>query len=135
MIELLLTFLRHAITSPPQKSRFIFLKWVGALLMISGSILGAYFLFKRLGPILGEIEAGLVMSGILIVIGFASVFFFHQKNTQSPLHTWGDNLKEMAKDYPIEEFVKKNKKSIPILALIGGILFYFLIFGSKKSRF
>lgn len=96
-------------------------KVLGSLFLILGVVLGMFFLFQMLVPIIGYNESGAIVSVGLISLGLSLLLCRKFKTQKSKEETEHDPLSAFSK-IDIEKLFKENALPISLLSLIGGII-------------
>ena len=96
-------------------------KVLGGFFLILGVMLGVFFLFQMLAPIIGYNESGAIVSVGLIFLGLSLLLCRKFKTQESKEETAHDPLSAFSK-IDIEKLFKENALPISLLSLIGGII-------------
>lgn len=120
MIKLALNMLDLFLKAKEQS--FSWLCALGSLLILGGMGFGLYFGFHYLVPLLGHFEAGMLLSGFLIVLGGILMLAMRRKKPEPLLHKGLDTLKHKADDLHLKEIYDNHKEVILAASFLVGIL-------------
>lgn len=99
---------------------------LGCLLLLIAAGVGLFFLFHALVPVVGYLESGTIICGVLAFMGLGFLFFPKGKPKPGPI----DELMETAKaaykeaDIDFEEMFKKHTPTILIASFVAGFALY-----------
>ncbi|WP_032114152.1 hypothetical protein [Candidatus Paracaedibacter symbiosus] len=69
LLSSLIPHIVHSFMANREKPRDLWLHSLGVVMVISGFVMGSYFLFQFLSPVIGYLESGLVFSGVFLIFG------------------------------------------------------------------
>ena len=103
---------------------FSLLRLGGCLLLAIAAGLGLYFLFKLLIPIIGYIESGATITGILAIIGIIMFTSSHKTKPTDPLKEIISNAEAtfLSLEGEAKSFIKANPLKAMLIALAGGVV-------------
>ena len=96
-------------------------KVLGSFFLILGVVVGMFFLFQMLVPIIGYNESGAIVCVGLIVLG-GGLLLGEKCKTQKPKEEAEHNPLDAFNSIDIEKLLKENALPISLLSLIGGII-------------
>ncbi len=93
---------------------------IGYLFLVLAMIGGMFFLFQRLVPLIGYIESGMVVCGMLGGIG-GILLFLNRSKTTLPEEDFSEKAVRFFKDLDMERILKNNAFMISLLSFGVGI--------------
>ncbi len=102
---------------------------LGYILLFIASVIGMYFLFQGLIPVIGYLESGAIICAIVASAGFLFLFLSREKKKPKPI----DKIVDTAKMHynnaegDLERFFKENAPNIILYAGLAGLTLYQII--------
>lgn len=105
-----------------KEKSFSWLCAVGSLFILGGLGFGLYFGFNYLVPLLGHFEAGMLLSGFLILIGSILMLKMRRKQSTPVISKAVDTFKEKADDLHLKEMYENHKELVLAASFVVGVL-------------
>lgn len=96
-------------------------KILGCFFLILAGLIGVFFLFQALIPIVGYLESGILTCGFLGVLG-TGFLFMSPKKKASPHEELAEKSLKFFKDFNLEKVLKNNALAVSLLSFGIGIL-------------
>lgn len=94
---------------------------LGYILLGVAVILGLYFLFEFLVPIIGYIQSGVLFTLFFAVIGLLLIFLSRRKKSR-PIDNVLEGAEEIIKGLDIDTFITENNYKIILFSFVGGLV-------------
>jgi hypothetical protein len=104
-----------------ESTSYFVIRILGYSFTLVGGVIGIFFLFQSLVPLIGYLEAGALFSFLFIGGGLLMIFLSHQKQTR-PIDQIMGEAHEIYKQINIEKVLKKNALQILMFSFVAGII-------------
>ncbi len=118
---------------PQGRSYYFITQILGYLLLCVGGIIGLYFLFQALIPVIGYIGSGTAMSVLLMGAGVIVLIMGKRKKYSRPIDTIFGEAQSMTKKIDLENILKNNAHQILLFSFLGGLILSQVKEGKKLS--
>lgn len=116
-----LSLILDLLFKPRESASFLITHLIGYLSLIMGGIIGFYFLFQLLVPLIGYLETGALFCAFFLIIGGLFLVLGRKKPT-NPINDLMCEAQRMFKDLEIDKNLKKNAPKILIYSLATGLI-------------
>ncbi|OJW49149.1 MAG: hypothetical protein BGO67_11355 [Alphaproteobacteria bacterium 41-28] len=118
---------------PKESMALVVLRMLGYLFLGVAIIIGLYFLFEFLVPILGYIQSGVIF--VLFFAGLGCLLIFISRRKQSrPIDDVIEKAEQIIKDIDVDAFIAKNSYKIILFSFVSGLVLSEFK-GCKKNTF
>jgi len=109
-----------------KKPKHLFIgRLIGYFLLIVAAIIGLYFLFQALVPVVGYLESGGIFCGIFLAGGLSFLYFSQEKKQSNPMEDLLISAQEMIQNADVNvDKIKKNAPQILLVSCIVGLSLY-----------
>lgn len=114
---MLLDLLFHSRQSTP----ILVSKVLGCFFLMLGSVVGMFFLFQSLVPIVGYLESGAIAGAALIVLGIGFLMLGQSKKP-APSDEIAEKALNFFNDFDLEKYLKNNALPLSLLSLGIGVI-------------
>jgi len=104
-----------------ERKSTLLLQMAGYVFITVGVLIGLWFLFLYLTPLIGHFESGAIACTLLIILGAALIFIGQQKKA-SPQEESVEKISNFIKELDIEKLLKNNALLISLLSLGMGFI-------------
>jgi hypothetical protein len=116
---------------PKESVALLVVRIVGYLLLGVAIIMGLYFLFEYLVPILGYIQSGVIFILFFAVLGCLLISLSRRKQSR-PIDEIRKQAEQIMKDIDVDAFIVQNSHKIILFSFVSGLILSGLK-GSKKG--
>jgi len=96
-------------------------KILGCFFLMLAGLIGMFFLFQALVPLVGYLESGIITCGVLGVLG-TGFLLMGQKKKASPQEELAEKALNFFKDFNLEKLLKNNAIAVSLLSFGIGIV-------------
>lgn len=119
---------------PQASTSYLMTHILGYIFIIVGGLIGIFFLFQFLVPLIGYLETGALFALLFIGGGWLMIYLNRRKQTR-PIDQIMGEVHEIYKKIDIEKVVKKNAPQILIFSFAAGIILSQLKMNKKSFHF
>lgn len=106
---------------PKESIGLLVIRMLGYLFLAAAVIIGLYFLFEFLVPIVGYIQSGVIFVLFFAVLGCLLISLSRRK-PQRPIDDMMEKAEEIIKGIDVDTFVAKNSYRIILFSFVGGLV-------------
>ena len=114
-------FILDLLFNSRESSPVLVSKILGCFFLMLAGLIGMFFLFQALVPLVGYLESGIIMCGVLGVLG-TGFLLMGQKKKASPQEELAEKALNFFKDFNLEKLLKNNAIAVSLLSFGIGIV-------------
>ena len=116
-----LSIILDVLFKPKESASFFITHLIGYLSLIVGGVLGFYFFFQLLVPLIGYLETGALFCAFFFITGGLFLILGRKKPT-SPLNDLMYEAQKMIKETKIDKTLKENAPKILLYSLAASLI-------------